>query len=58
MRSILQFASLATFSGLVLMGCSTTATTQEKSKLVKMHAVSAQGISNYYSIPHFSIFCT
>ena len=44
MRSLLQFASLAAFSGLVLMGCSTTTTTQEKSKIVKMHAVSAQGI--------------
>lgn len=44
MRSLLQFASLAAFSGLVLMGCSTTTTTQEKSKFVKMHAVSAQGI--------------
>ena len=39
MRSLLQFASLAAFSGLALMGCSTTATTQEKSKIVKMHAV-------------------
>ncbi len=44
MRSILKFASLAAFSGLVLMGCSTTATTQQKSKILKMHAVSAQGI--------------